>query len=320
MLLSLVLAAAAAGLFGSLDLPTSQQSMRFIVTGDAGATHSQLRAGMLRIQQQHSIDAVLLVGDNFYPCGIQSTIDPQWSKITEHFGPLHVPIYPILGNHDYGDPQTRGAELWTCGPTDPQAELDESGRIPEWHFPARNYTLHSPLVDIIMIDTQPIASGFGQPFRGSATASQERQFLEKELSGSHAIWRIVAGHHTIFSSGIHGRMNDSLRKNMRALLPMLRSRENGADLYICGHDHDLELIGDRTGHVRPLFLISGAGSGLDTMKRRAGSEPPTLFPSPLETFLGFAVLDVNLTALTITFYDKSGTQHGQPLTITRRAR
>ncbi len=320
MLLSLVLAAAAAGLFGSLDLPTSQQSMRFIVTGDAGATHSQLRAGMLRIQQQHSIDAVLLVGDNFYPCGIQSTIDPQWSKITEHFGPLHVPIYPILGNHDYGDPQMRGAELWTCGPTDPQAELDESGRIPEWHFPARNYTLHSPLVDIIMIDTQPLASGFGQPFRGSATASQERQFLAKELSGSHAIWRIVAGHHTIFSSGIHGRMNDSLRKNMRALLPMLRSRENGADLYICGHDHDLELIGDRTGHVRPLFLISGAGSGLDTMKRRAGSEPPTLFPSPFETFLGFAVLDVNLTALTITFYDKSGMQHGQPLTITRRAR
>ena len=48
----------------------------------------------------------------------------QEAWITEHFGPLNVPIYPILGNHDYGDPQDRGGRLWTCGSPDPQAELD----------------------------------------------------------------------------------------------------------------------------------------------------------------------------------------------------
>ena len=318
MLTSVVLAATT--LFASAELPVAKTSARFIVTGDAGATHSQLRAGMLRVNAERHIDAVLLLGDNFYPCGIHGLDDPQWTKITEHFGPLNVPIYPILGNHDYGDPQWNAGAISTCGPTDPDAEIDESRLIPEWHFPARNYTLHSPLVDIIMIDTQPIASGFDTAFRGSATAAEERDFLAKSLAESHATWRIVAGHHTIYSSGMHGRMHDSLRQNMRELLPMLEDRTTGADLYICGHDHDLELIGDRTGHARPLFLISGAGSGLDRMRPRGPNEPPTIFPAVLEPFFGFAVLDIAPGTLTITFYDNKGNQRSQPLTITKRLR
>jgi predicted phosphodiesterase len=308
------------GLFATIDLPLHEDRLRLIVTGDAGATHSQLRAGMLRVHHQQPVDAILLVGDNFYPCGITSVHDPQWTKITEHFGPLGVPIYAILGNHDYGDPQLRRGELWTCGPTDPEAELEEAGLLPEWRFPARSYAMHSSLADIIMLDTQPIASGFTEPFRGSATAAQDRDFLEEQLAASRATWRIVVGHHTIYSSGMHGRIDDSLRANMRALLPLLESRSHGADLYICGHDHDLELIGDRTAHARPLFLISGAGSGLGTMRSRGPSEPPTLFPARLQAFLGFALLDISPGSLTISFYDRQGAERGAPVTIPRRIR
>ena len=310
----------AAKLFATGDLTVHENHLRLIVVGDAGATHSLLRAGMLRVQRENPVDAILLVGDNFYPCGIQSIDDPQWTKITEHFGPLDVPIYPVLGNHDYGDPQPHAEGMSTCGPTDPDAEIEESQRISEWRFLARNYALHSPLVDIIMIDTQPIASGFETPFRGSATAAQGREFLEQQLAESHGTWRIVVGHHTIYSSGTHGRHHDSLRKNMRALLPLLRNRVTGADLYVCGHDHDLELIGDSSGHARPLFLLSGAGSGLDQMKLREAGEPPTLFPWPLNAFFGFAVLDIDRGTLAITFYDKSGNERGLPLKLTKRLR
>lgn len=268
---------------------------------------------MLRVQQLHRIDAVLLVGDNFYPCGIHSLDDPQWTKITQHFGPLRVPIFAVLGNHDYGDPQLDNGKLDTCGPTDPDAELEETQRFADWHFPARSYELHSPLVDIVMVDTQPIASGFTEPFRGSATATEDVQFLKEELEHSTATWRIVVGHHTIYSSGVHGRTNDSLRRNMRALLPVLDSR-HGADLYICGHDHDLELIGNEAG-ARPWFLISGAGSGLDAMRLRSSAEPPTIFPVPLNSFLGFAIVDITPARLSITFYDRLGTQHGVPFTM-----
>src|ERR1043165_1559528 len=97
--------------------------LRFIVTGDAGATHSALRDGMLAVARRTRIDGILLVGDNFYPCGVSGLGDPQWTKITAHFGPTHLPIYPVLGNHDYGDQQERGGKnYWTCGHPDAGAE------------------------------------------------------------------------------------------------------------------------------------------------------------------------------------------------------
>ena len=310
----------AAKLFATEDLRVHENHLRLLIIGDAGATHSALRPGMLRVHQQNPIDAILLIGDNFYPCGISGLDDPQWTKITQHFGPLQVPIYAILGNHDYGDPQEHNHELVTCVPTDPEAELEEGDRFPAWQFPARSYALQSPLVDIIMIDTQPIASGFTQPFRGSATGAENVEFLRQQLQKSIGTWRIVVDHHTIYSSGVDGRTKDSLRSNMRALLPLLESGKSGADLYICGHDHDLELIGDRDARVRPWFLISGAGSGLDTMRTRSATEPATLFPSSLSPFLGFAVVDITQTVLTITFYDRKGDVRGGPFALVRRVR
>src|SRR5437870_2083768 len=56
--------------------------LRFIVTGDAGATHSTLRDGMLAVTRRMHVDGILLVGDNFYPCGVSGLADPQWTKIT----------------------------------------------------------------------------------------------------------------------------------------------------------------------------------------------------------------------------------------------
>src|SRR5207237_5673658 len=104
------------------------------------------------------------------------------------------------------------------------------------------------------------------------------------------------------------------------LVPLLLNRVTDAHLYFCTHDHDLELIGDPSGHARPLFLISGAGSGLDQMKLRAAGEPPTLFPWPLNAFFGFAVLEIDRGSLAITFYDKSGNERGLPLKLTKRLR
>jgi len=107
---------------------------------------------------------------------------------------------------------------------------------------------------------------------------------------------------------------------MRALLPMMHELKTGADLYICGRDHDLELIGDRDARVRPLFLISGAGSGLDEMKTRRGVEPATILASPLRAIIGFAVLDITPARLAITFYDHDGDRRGGPFTMQRRVR
>jgi hypothetical protein len=119
---------------------------------------------------------------------------------------------------------------------------------------------------------------------------------------------------------MHGRKNDATQQRMRALLPLLR--KDRVDLYICGHDHDMELIGDlqhRDGD--PLFLISGAGSGLDELRaRKAAGEPPTIYPRlPEKSYLGFAVLEIARHRLSITFYDRSGTQTAGPFILTKRS-
>jgi tartrate-resistant acid phosphatase type 5 len=304
-----------------IQLP-HHQTLRFIVTGDAGSTHSQLREGMLAVMKQTPIDAILLVGDNFYPCGVTSTDDPQWTKITQHFGPTNLPIYAVLGNHDYGDQQERGqTDYWTCGHPDPQAEVAATEKIAKWNMPARNYTLHSPLADFVMIDTQPVALNFPKTYAGSLGADGEKAWIATALDGTHAHWRIVVGHHTMFSSGMHGRTNNATQTRVRELLPLFR--DNQVDLYICGHDHDMELLGglQRGPKSDPLFLVSGAGSGTGEIRPRHANlkEPPTIYPPlPITQVLGFAVLEIDATHLTVTFFDQKGKQIGGPYTSVKR--
>lgn len=292
--------------------------MRFIVTGDAGSTHSQLRAGMVAVMKQMKIDAILLVGDNFYPCGVTGVDDPQWTKITQHFGPTHLPIYAVLGNHDYGDQQPRGGpDYWTCGHPNPQAEVMATGTVAKWTMPARNYILHSQFADFAMIDTQPLALDFPKGYAGSLGADGEKSWVTGALDGMHAHWHIVVGHHTIFSSGVHGRTNNATQTRVRELLPLFRRDQ--VDLYICGHDHDLELLGElqRGATSDPLFLVSGAGSGTDEMRprRATAKEPPTIYPQfPANVVMGFAVLEIDSTQLTVTFFDHSGKEIGGPFT------
>jgi tartrate-resistant acid phosphatase type 5 len=290
-----------------VPLPSHGGVVRLIVTGDAGSTHSQLRAGILALQKRMPIDGIVLAGDNFYPCGISSLNDPQWSKITQHFGPANIPIFAVLGNHDYGDPNPpAGVPRLTCGHPDPAAEVEANGKVPHWVFPARHYVVGNDLAELVMLDSQPIASGWSKGFLGSDTAAQEKAWLAGKLAGRDRRWRIVVGHHTMFSSGIHGRQNGTNQRNMRGLLPLLRSAH--VDAYICGHDHDMEMLGDLKPSGGPLFVVSGAGSGLDEMQpRTAAGEPRDIWsPMPRAPFYGFALLEISRSELAVTFYDAAG--------------
>ncbi len=73
--------------------------------------------------------------------------------------------------------------------------------------------------------------------------------VERALERSHATWKIVYGHHPIRS---HGRYGDSEELALK-LLPILRGR---ADLYLAGHEHDLQILEPEDGLH---FVISGAG-------------------------------------------------------------
>ena len=294
----------------SIRLP-KRDSLKFIVAGDAGTGDPHLHNGIAALIKEKPIDGILLVGDNVYPCGVESISDPQWAKVDVNFADLGVPIYPVLGNHDYGDPTRHGDTFTICDHPDPEAQVRATGTVPHWTFPARTYRLASPLVDIFMIDTQPFASDWTQPFLGSETAASEAELVRSALLRSESHWRIVAGHHTIYSSGIRGRSVRTEEKNMRSLLlPLLT--ENRVSLYICGHDHDAELMGSLKREAgEPVFLISGNGAASTEMEARTDTnEPPTIFPKafPPPPLIGFTLLEIDRHSITVTFYDGTGTR------------
>jgi hypothetical protein len=191
-----------------------RDELRFIVTGDAGTGDAHLHDGIAALAKKMRIDGILLVGDNVYPCGVTSVGDPQWSKVTRNFADAGLKVYPILGNHDYGDPTYIGRELRTCGSPSPLAQIAETHTLPFWVFPARQYELTAPFVTIAMMDSQPVASAFAQPYAGSQTAAAEVAWVDEAFRGAKG-WRIVAGHHTIYSSGIHGVRNGRDQRHMR---------------------------------------------------------------------------------------------------------
>src|SRR5262249_21167323 len=104
---------------------------------------------------------------------------------------------------------------------------------------------------------------------------------------STARWKVVYGHHPIYSAGHHGDTPELVER----LLPVLRRR---ADVYLCGHDHDLQHLKEEEGVH---FFVAGGG-GAKTRAPHAG--PRSLFARAGH---GFAVLDADDSSLTVRFLD-----------------
>jgi tartrate-resistant acid phosphatase type 5 len=249
--------------------------LRIAVAGDTGSGADTVAAGIARVHAGQPLDAIVLTGDNFYPCGVTSEKDPRWNLVTAltRVGP---PVFPVLGNHD------------SCGNSDPLAQIRATGHIPNWTFPARQYVVRAGVADFAMLDTTPYVRGQN---RNPEAAVREA------FAKSTARWHVVVGHHPVLSSGYHGYFPRDEVARMRELIPVLH--ETHASLYICGHDHHLELL-----RGRMLLLVSGAGSEpVSPIKLRMS----TVFPSEISRErIGFAVVEISERAIRVRFYDAKG--------------
>lgn len=291
----------------TVNLTPAGTTLRIVAVGDAGASPDKVGDAIKKLHQQKPIDAILYLGDNFYECGVKSISDPQWKRV-DHFSAVGVPIFAVLGNHDYGKAKNNGKDL-PCKnqKPNPQAEVDATGTVKNWQMPDRSYTINAKLATFYMTDTTPVAEGFTVSVLGGKTGGAILKELQDTLAtASTTPWRIVAGHHIIFSSGNeHGVPCDSGCQRMRSgMLPLLKSGH--VDLYVSGHDHDVELIGPSD----LWYLISGAGSPLRirAYEKRPSSEPPTVFPKniPSNAFAGFALLELSQHEAAVTIFDRNG--------------
>jgi len=246
----------------------ADQPVRVLAFGDYGqgtAAQRQVAAAMLRFHRNDPVDFAITLGDNFYGRGMESPSDPRWKTLwDELYDPLGIRIYASLGNHDWGLPDS------------PAAEVLYTQKSPSWRMPATRYTFTAGAAQFFAIDT-------------AGMSEAQLLWLKEELSRSQAVWKIVYGHHPVYSHGAHGDTPGLIRD----LLPVLDGR---ADLYLAGHEHDLQHL---KPHGKLHFFISGGGG--------AGIRPITPGPRSLfaKSSYGFAVLEAGTKDLRVTFLDSN---------------
>jgi acid phosphatase len=233
---------------------SSRSELAFLIFGDwgrGGEFHQHDVANQMgSAAAKLGCRFIVSVGDNFYENGVQSATDPQWKNSFEgvYTAPsLGVPWYAILGNHDY-----KGR---------PEAQLAYAKTHPHWKIPARYFSVVEAIddkekVEFFFIDTSPFVDEYrNEPDMRDEIISQDTsaqvRWLDQALSNSAAAWKIVIGHHPIFSGGTeHGDQPELIR----GINPLLEKHRVPA--YFNGHDHDLQHI--VRGSVE--YFNTGAGS------------------------------------------------------------
>jgi len=245
--------------------------VRVLAFGDFG-TGSAAQKGTAetigRYHRDHRFDLALTLGDNFYDRGMESPADPRWeTQFEQLYGPLGIPFYAALGNHDWGHPDS------------PAAEILYSAKSPTWRMPASYYTFMAGPVQFFAIDTQSVA-----------LSDKQLEWLDRALANSQARWKIVYGHHPIYSGGAYEDRPDLITR----LLPLLRNR---ADAILAGHDHNLQVIKPEAGvHF---FIAGGGGASLYELRPYERS----IFASRSN---GFAVIEADRDQLVVRLVDTSG--------------
>lgn len=259
-----------------------KQSVHFVALGDFGSGDKNQVAvanAMALRNRQEPFDFGISLGDNFYRCGVRNTRDADWkSRWEDLYTPLGVPFFASLGNHDYGHPPIicpgRGAS--------PDAEVQYTELSKSWRMPARYYTFVAGPARFFAIDTEGWTSAESTWLKNTLRETQDEPGVR---------WRIVYGHHPMYTSGVHlnQRRIAQLRRELAGLF-----KETKVDLYIAGHDHDMEHL--RANGIE--YLICGAGGAKLRRIRRA--QPESVFHA---TTFGFLDLSIDENTLTAKFLD-----------------
>lgn len=211
-----------------LDNPVDKPPLlRFISVADTGtgaAGQYAVAEAMTRYHQQNPYDLVILAGDNIYNDGEIEKIGAVFERPYGELRQQGVQFHACLGNHDIrtenGEPQVRYAGF---------------------NMQGRYYTFRRADVQFFALDTN-----------SNADWNAQLPWLEQELSRSDAPWKIVFGHHQIYSSGHYG-INQGL---IQTLTPLFQ--KYGVQVYINGHEHNYERTVPINGTT---YLICGAGAG-----------------------------------------------------------
>ncbi len=283
----------------------AEEELSLLALGDTGkpvswpaALSAQYRVGeaMAREDRRAPVEALLLLGDLFYPDGLtrrtlrdrlrgnlagpychflsltqkgRQAVGRRCERAPEETHP--VPIIAVTGNHDLGRGQ--GVRL-------------QRERLPvfveNWLMPhdARSYELGAG-VSVVGFHSEYVQLGV------PATA------LAEALRASRGPWRIVIAHHPLADPGAGFREGYAAR-----VLAAIEAAGKPVHLFLAGHEHSLQAL---RGPGAALHVISGAG----------GAGVRALSPAVAERLYaeaahGFVRIDAGPQALVVTFLALDG--------------
>lgn len=273
---------------GAAALAVAGERVRFLAVGDTGMGNSPQRR-VAAAMQDHcqartdengpGCDFLVLLGDIVYPAGVVGPDDPLWqSRGVGPYEALNLPIYGVLGNHDYGDPplhRDRAAAL-VQGPANPQ----------NWIMPGPWYAFDGGPVRFVVLDTTAVMMGW--------TDDQQADFFlqQSELAAGRPL--VLLAHHPLRSNGQHGNAGEY---EGSAWIPFASGRRiarlyedtvcGRAVMFLSGHEHSRQWLEPTCGME---LVVLGAGAAATPLVGRGN---PTFFEEDTERGFGWFELTVD---------------------------
>jgi acid phosphatase len=170
--------------------------------------------------------------------------------------------------------------------------------MPHFWYKQRFETQSGVAIDAFFIDTMIWRHSF---VGGSTDQMDQRTWLERELHSSTAEWKIVIGHHPVYSKGSHGITTELLEDmdGLDSLDPLMRT--HGVQFYFSGHDHNQQHMFHRGLN----YVVSGAGGG--NIYDDTTDEYPSGSLRMFDREHGFVgVQFCSASSATLTFYHEDG--------------
>lgn len=269
-------------LLGCSKSSTEFQPLIFYVIGDwgkMGIPNQQVVASQMNDwTQRENPRFIVSTGDNFYDVGVKDVNDPHWQnsfeKVYSRNNLTQKPWYISLGNHDY------------YGNADAEIEYGKISK--RWILPSRYWSRIETAYDgtrirFLFIDTSPFEKSYYQAAEIKDKVStqdtvRQKKWIDSLTSLNDVDWKIVVGHHHIYTGGLRKNDPNSVRASLEPVFD-----KNKVDAYFCGHEHDLQHLKslDKPTH----YFLSGTGSDI----RPTGSINETLFAQSIQGFMSVTV-------------------------------
>ncbi len=304
-------ALASLGSFSGLadPVPSDLAAAQLLLLGDWGyenpSAQFQVAAGLRAYAKQRTVrpQALLFLGDNWYGELTGGVRSARWQTQFEEMYPASdfaCPAYAVLGNHDY--------QRWPESKVDAELEYARSGRnagaATRWTMPARWYRFEfptkDPFITFLALDSNMPSGKTKLSLGRDFTLTPEQQaeqlaWFEAELKRPRTTPFLgVIAHHPVYSDGPHGD-HPVLIRDWDPLF-----RKYRVDLYMAGHDHDLQHL-EFEGHPTSHFLSGGGGADLYSLTVDPAQRGPYA-----QKIYGFSHISVSAQLMTLRHLDQNG--------------